>query len=259
MPKRLPQKVRDWYPKHGVQSDATEQPDGTWVLERVRDFTYTRDGSANETWRSKVSVDVSRVSRLYYLLEPFTEFSTVAHPYFIFEFDDGSALSCTIEGKRLNGAPYSGLKGMLDEYELGYVWITEKDCLTMPLTHGGKALYLYTLALSAEHARAVCREFLNDTHTLYERPEFYHTLFNNCTGRFAYILTRAGVRAPHDLSWYFPGWSDRYLKRLGIINGPLRTPVRDLVEHQDTVWHIIESADGGYFRSLARALSLSGT
>lgn len=252
-----PQKVRDWCPKHGVQSDATEHADGTWTIVAMRNFIYTKDGAAHEAWLSDVPVEVQKVVRLWYLVEPFTDSDAIAHPYFIFENNDGSTLCFTIEGKRLNGAPYSGFKGLTNEYELGYLWITETDCLTMPLTHGGKALYLYPLTLAAHEAQAVCTEFLKDTHLLFEHPEFYNTLTNNCTGRFAHTLRRVGIRAPHDLSWYLPGWSDRYFKRIGLI-GPevtLRAPARDLVARQDEVWPIIESSRENQFSRIFRLLS----
>lgn len=240
---KLPQKVRDWYPKHGAQSDATKNTDGSWTIGSVRDFTYTRDKHADEVWAKGVHVDVTSIVRAWLLLEPFTNSPFVAHPYYIFEYADGSTLCFTIEGKRLNGSGFSGLKGVLNEYELGYIWITEKDCLTMPLTHDAKALYLYPLTLSAERARALCVEFLKDTHTLFETPEFYHTLFNNCTGRFAESLGRVGVRAPRDISWYLPGYIDTYLKRIGLIaaNVQLRDPAKDLMNRQDEVWSLLES------------------
>jgi hypothetical protein len=239
---KKPQKVRDWYPKHGVQSDATEHPDGTWTIGAVRNFTYRRDGSAREEWVQHVLVRVPAIVRLWYLVEPFTNSDTIAHPYFIFEYQDAETICCTIEGKRPNGTPYSGLKGVLNEYELGYVWITDLDCLTMPLTHDAKALYLYPLTLSSKETQRVCHEFLRDTHQLYEHPEFYHTLCNNCTGRFAQILRRARIRAPWDLSWYLPGWSDRYLARLGLIDASLglRTPARNFVARSEEVWEIID-------------------
>lgn len=252
----MPQRVRDWYPKHGIQSDATKNADGSWTIESVRDFTYTRDGHRSEVWVKDVRVDVASIVRAWLLLEPFTNSRFVAHPYYIFELADGSTLCFTIEGKRLNGSGFSGLKGVMNEYELGYIWITEKDCLTMPLTHAAKALYLYPLTLSADMAQELCVEFLEDTHTLFQTPEFYNTLFNNCTGRFAESLGRAGARAPHDISWYLPGYIDTYLKRIGLIAAgtQLRDPVKDLMKRQDEVWPIIESRSEKPFQKIFQLL-----
>ncbi len=240
---REPQRERNWYPKYGTsQYDATVQSDGTYLVEGVRDFQYGRDGTAREQWMTRIPVDPARVVRTWYMLEPFTSWDAIAHPYFIFEFDSGSTLCFTIEGKRLNNTPYSGWKGMLRAYELGYIWITEHDCLTMPLTHGAQALYLYPMTLSPDESARLMRGFLDDTHQLFERPEFYHTILNNCTIRFAHTLERQNVRRmPLDLSWYLPGWSDYYLARLGLIDvpRPLRSSARDLVARKEKVWTML--------------------
>jgi hypothetical protein len=113
----------------------------------------------------------------------------------------------------------------------------------MPLAHGAKALFLYPLTLTPKESEGLCREFLRDTHTLFEKPEFYNTLTNNCTGRFAKTLRRIGHRAPYDKSWYFPGYSDSYLQRIGLIakDIPLRDPAKDLMRRQNAVWSLVES------------------
>lgn len=254
--KRLPQRVRNWLPKHGVQSDAHEVTPGVWSIGRVRDFTYARDGGASEVWLEDQVMNTHSIERAWLLLEPFTTWRAVAHPYFVFAHTDGTATCFTIEGKRLVGAPYSGLKGLMNEYELGYIWMTERDCLTMPLTHGAQALYLYPLTLSAESAQKLACEFLRATHALFEKPEFYNTLFNNCTGRFAHTLRRIGVRAPHDVSWYLPGYIDSYLQRMGLIVGS-RSNERDLVQRADEVWRIIESSQNSHaVQLMAKQLDL---
>lgn len=251
-----PQRVRDWYPKHGVQSDVT-RGDSVYTIQAVRNFTYAQNGAANEVWLKNVSADPLTAVRMWYLLEPFTNSPAIAHPYFVFEFEDGTTLCFTIEGKRLNNAPYSGLKGLMREYELGYVWITELDALTMPLTHEAKALYLYPLTFTQTEVQKILSQLLEDTHALFEKPEFYNTLFNNCTVRFARTLKRIGHRVPHDVSWYLPGYSDRYFKRLGIIapNTALRSPTFDLVARKKEVWEIIESNTEKYFQKIFTLIS----
>lgn len=242
--RKTPQRRRSWNQKYGPeQYDAVPNPDGTYTLGAVRDFTYSRNSESSETWIPSAVMRPNDVVRSWLLLEPFTSWDAIAHPYFIFEYSDGSTMCVTIEGKRLAGESYSGIKGIRNEYELGYVWMTERDALTMPLTHGAKALYLYPLTLSPDNSGKLMHGFLYDTHKLFETPEFYHTVFNNCTVHFARILRREQIhRAPFDVSWYLPGWIDRYLARLRLIDvpRPLRTPARDLVARQDEVWEIIE-------------------
>jgi hypothetical protein len=247
MASKTPQKTRAWYPKYGPhQFDAVRASDGTYTIGGVRNFVYRRDGSGTESWLTGVPVNTNDVVRTWYLLEPFTRFAAIAHPYFVFEMQDGSVLCFTIEGKRLSGEPYSALRGMLSAYELGYIWTTGLDCITMPLTRGALELYAYPLTLTPHESKETLRALLDGTHTLHETPEFYHTILNNCTIRFAHTIRAERIRPlPFDLSWYLPGWSDRYFMRTGLIapTGDYREARRahDLVRQADTVWGHIES------------------
>jgi hypothetical protein len=251
-----PQRVRNWYPKHGVQSDVTKNG-AAYTIQSVRNFVYDQNGSAREEWLRGVTVTPQNAVRLWYLLEPFTNSPAIAHPYFVFEFVDGTTLCFTIEGKWLNGTAYSAIKGFLREYELGYVWMTERDALTMPLTHAAKALYLYPLTFTATEVQNILHTLLNDTHALFETPEFYNTITNNCTIRFAQTLKRIGHRIPFDMSWFLPGYSDRYFKRLGIIapETELRSPAIDLVARKSEVWGDIESNSEKLFQKVFKLLT----
>jgi hypothetical protein len=135
---------------------------------------------------------------------------------------------------------------MLRAYELGYIWTTGLDCITMPLTHGALALYAYPLTLTPQESAEILRALLEGTHALYETPEFYHTILNNCTVRFAHAVRKDRIRPmPFDLSWYLPGWSDRYFMRIGLIEAQAgyqaEREARDLVRHADAVWGHIET------------------
>jgi hypothetical protein len=242
---RKPQFERRWYPKYGTQADTHLNVDGTVTIDKVRNFTYTRSGTETQEWVPKVRVNPKEIKKLWYLLEPFNGLEAVAHPYFIFEFNDGSTLCFTIEGKRPDGEPYSGLDGLLNEYELGYIWITMHDCITMPLTHNAEALYLYPLALSSDIAQGFFMEITRKSHELFEKPEFYNTLCNTCTTGMYQAFNRANPGMfPFDWSWIFPGYSDRFLLKRGIIVGKgdykqMRAQ-RNLMQKQDALWDLVD-------------------
>lgn len=215
---KTPSHSRDWLPKHGKQSNVVKNADGTYTIQSVRNFTYNREGAEHQEWIQNVQIDTKTVKRLWYMLEPFTNLEAVAHPYFIFECDDKHTQCFTIEGKRLRGKGYSGIKGLLKEYELGYIWMTEHDCIGMPLASGAKALNLYPLELPREVVQGVCEKLLTDTAELYRKPRFYNTLFHNCTTLFAETVNSVAPGAlPYDVSWHLPGYSDRYLMKIELI------------------------------------------
>jgi hypothetical protein len=252
---RKPQFEREWYPKYGTQADTDVHNDGTVTIQKVRNFTYTEDGRETPAWIPNIQIDPRELQRLWYVLEPFNHIEPIAHPYFIFEFKDGSTLCFTIEGKRPNQQPYSGLKGLLNEYELGYIWITEHDCITMPLAHNAEALYLYPLTLSPELVQRFFMELIHESHQLFEKPEFYNTLFNTCTTRMYQALNRAEPGLiPYDISWNFPGYSDRFLMKRGLIAREAPYNVmrkrRNLMLKQDELWELSSLPSGAFSQAV---------
>lgn len=246
---RNPSHSRDWLPKHGTQTDVSKNPDGAYVIHKVRNFTYSRDGAEHQEWVQNITVDPRRAKRLWYMLEPFTNLEAVAHPYFIFEFDDGRTQCFTIEGKRLRNQGYSGIKGLLNAYELGYIWMTEHDCIGMPLAQGAKALNLYPLKLPQEVVRTLLEKLLTDTANLFAKPRFYNTLFHNCTTLFAEAVNSVAPKTlPYDIAWHLPGYSDRYLMRIGLIKTDSSfqstREQHNILLEKDALWNIVTLPEG---------------
>jgi len=246
---KTPSHSRDWLPKHGEQTNVSKNQDNTYTIHRVRNFTYAQDGTERQEWIIGVNVNPKRVKRLWYMLEPFTNLEAVAHPYFIFEFEDGETHCFSIEGKRLRDRGYSGIRGLLNEYELGYIWMTEHDCISMPLAAGAKALHLYPLELTEEVVQALFEKLLTDTATLFTKPRFYNTLFHNCTTLFAEAVNCVSPRTlPYDISWHLPGYSDRYLMKVGLIKTNDRyqkTRERhNILLHKEKLWEALEYPEG---------------
>jgi hypothetical protein len=79
-------------------------------------------------------------------------------------------------------------------------------------------VYLYPLRVSAEKAAALFREMMDKVNRLAERPEFYHTLFNNCAGA---VLAHANKVADEPLpgGWriLLPGYSDEIVWSQGLV------------------------------------------
>lgn len=215
--------------KHGMQSDA-RIVNGIAHIDAARNFVYDGTGQRTNEWRPQ-RVVVGDIVRVWYVLEPFTNFAGIAHPYIIFETKNSEPIAFSIEGKRLHNEPYSGIKGMLNAYELGYVWMSVNDCLSMPLSVGCVALYLFELTLTPEESQKLFIALVEGTHALYQRPQFYNTVFANCTTVLCPILNKVRPgSAPWDISWHLPGYSDEYLIRRGLMVPKARSQV-DLKPH----------------------------
>jgi hypothetical protein len=79
---------------------------------------------------------------------------------------------------------------------------------------------MYPLAIDAEAAQRYFRRLVEKTNELAGRPRFYNTLTANCTNLLAEIANESRPGAvPYDISWNFPGSSDLFLIRIGLIRG----------------------------------------
>lgn len=75
---------------------------------------------------------MQRLERVWFVEEPFTiapfySFEGVAHTYFVFDFQDQQPVAVSVESRRERGEGYDSIHGLFNEYELMYIWGTERD------------------------------------------------------------------------------------------------------------------------------------
>jgi len=235
---KQPKEEGAWMPEQS--RTATAYADGTMItLYNVRDWTYNEEQVLSDTW-SDVTVDSTKITRTWFLIEPFSAIEAIGHTFLSFEFEDGTVLSFSVEAKREQGEEYSALKGQFREYELSYQWGTERDFVTRRLIYLDHPLRLYPLTLSQEDSQALFRSLAEETTALAEHPRFYNTLTANCTNVLAKIVnTHYPGTLPYDISWNLTGYADRYLMKEGLIemsgSQEHTQSLRDLTPHKETV------------------------
>src|SRR5262249_50577415 len=77
------------------------------------------------------------------------------------------------------------------------------------------SVYVYRLELSPAHQQRLLHRFIEKTTRLEKHPEFYNTLFHNCTNE----LTRE-IGFGWNIAFVITGKSVDYLYRRGLIQGP---------------------------------------
>lgn len=116
------------------------------------------------------------------------------------------------------GEAYSAIGGALRNYELMYVWSSERDILTRIAVGLEHTLFAYKLRLEPEQMRKIFEFFVRRTNDLAEHPRFYNTLHSNCTNELAKAVNEAFPNAlPWHRSWIFTGRSADWLFDLGFI------------------------------------------
>jgi hypothetical protein len=240
---RTPRNDRLWADEFARTATVSFVPDGPVVLKNVRDFRYGDHSIVTETWLADVRLDPAKITRAWFVLEPFGSWKAVGHTYLTFEFSDGRAFSFSIEARKEKDESYSAVLGALNQYELAYTWGTERDFLTRRILYLDHPVYMYPLTISAEQARAVFKALLVKTNELAAHPRFYNTLTANCTNLLAEIVN--GIKpgaVPWSYTWYLPGHSDRFLTGVGYLAVPgdfdtqrekynLSTRRRDILAH----------------------------
>ena len=109
---------------------ANAEFDGDYVtIKNIRDFNWRSTRDYDEKWIEK-KINLTEVSKLWFVLEYFDPRKRqMAHTILGFEFTDGSRICCSIEVRREKGEKYHPIRGFFRQYELIYVWATERDAI----------------------------------------------------------------------------------------------------------------------------------
>ena len=189
-------------------------------INNIRDFNWRTTRDYDEKWIDE-EYDLSKVDSIWLTLEYFDpRHRQMAHTILSFQFEDGRRLACSIEVRREQGEKYHPVKGLFREYELIYVWATERDvigvrsrCRKYSVTHLFKAV-----VLGPGNERRMLESYLNRTNDLANNPEWYNTITNTCTTNIVRHVNEVyPKRVPRAISILMPGLSPKMLERANLI------------------------------------------
>jgi hypothetical protein len=216
---KQPSNTRDW--EYGMDTLAGITIDASSVrVQHVRDFEWSADGPRSSNFVDR-RYDVDRLTQVWFVEEPFTlgplgGFEGVAHTYFVFDFSDQPPVAVSVEARRERGESFDALQGLLNEFELIYIWGTERDLTGSRAVREGNQLFMYPLVGSMTSARTLFLHLAEATRQLETGPRFYNTLTSNCTNELAKVAnTVKPGTVPPNVALVFPGFSDEVLYDLG--------------------------------------------
>ncbi len=193
------------------------------TLRNVRDIRYGPPGTPYRgVWETR-EYDLSKLKRVWFVVESFSQLEVVAHTLLSFEFDDGQYLAFSAEARLLDGEKYGIVRGLFNNFELQYTFGDERDFILRRTNYQDHDVYLYPLTLTPGEVRTMLRDILHEANVLYEKPRFYNSAFCNCTGLLGVHANRArpGAFAPWRPEQVMPGLSDRLLYGEGWIDTTL--------------------------------------
>lgn len=187
------------------------------TLHNVRNIHYDAPGTPYKgVWETR-EYDVSKLTRVWFVVESFSKLEVVAHTLLSFEFNDGQYLAFSAEARLLDGERYGIARGLFNNFELQYTFGDERDFILRRTNYQDHDVYLYPLTLTPAEVQTMLRDILHEANILYEKPRFYNSAFCNCTGLLG---VHANHARPGALAWWrpeqvMPGLSDRLLYRKG--------------------------------------------
>ena len=236
-----PSNDRSWV-NDNERLTTAEFDDGEVTIRIVRDFEWRSNRDFDKRWLD-MKINLNDVSKIWFVLEYFDPSRRqMAHTIMSFEMSDGTRLACSIEVRRERGERYHPVKGLFRQYELIYVWATERDvigvrtrCRKRSVTHLFEAV-----VLGPGNERRMLESYLKRTNKLSQSPEWYNTITNTCTTNIVRHVNEVYPgRVPRAVAVLLPGLSPKLLQRNNLvkIKGTIEETLRNsIIDERAKSW-----------------------
>lgn len=192
------------------------------TIYNIRNFTYASTTSFTPSYYDK-TFDVSRLVRVWYIVEPFSGIPGSAHTFLSFEFEGNEFVAISVEIRKEKGESYHPVSGLFNQYELMYVIADERDVVKLRSNYRKDLVFLYPIKTTKEKSQALFLDMLQRATALRDEPEFYNTITNTCTTNIVrHINTITPQKVPlFDLRILLPENSDLLAYELGLLDTTL--------------------------------------
>lgn len=215
-----PSNDRDWTTDQAILPYADINGDVVKIY-NVRNFTYASTTSYTPSYYD-ATFDLSKLRKVYFVVEPFSGYVGAAHTFLSFEFENDRFVSISVEIRKEKGESFSAVKGLLNQYELMYVIADERDVVKLRSNYRKDQVYVYPIKADITKARAVFLDMVERANELRDEPTFYNTLTSTCTTNIiSHVNTISPKRVPFDYRVLFPANSDKFAYELGLIDTEL--------------------------------------
>jgi hypothetical protein len=248
---RRPSNDRDWVDEQRVLPRAEITGDKV-VVRNVRNAQFFSYRDCIVEYYDK-TYDLSKLKSVDFVVIPFADNRAIAHTMLSFGFEGGDYVGVSVEVRLEKGESYSAAVGLFGQFELMYVVADERDLLPVRPEHRGVDVLLYPSTATPKQARALFLDIMQRVNQLYDQPEFYDTLRNNCTTNIVrHINAIAPDRVPYDYRVLLPGYADHLAYELGLIDRSL--PFEETRRRARVSEQILKYKDDPRFSERIRAL-----
>lgn len=225
---QAPSLYRDWEPLDSVLPIISWSGDVV-TIENIRNNTWETD-TKYTPWFLSGTYDIRDIEKVYYVITPFSDRDGPAHTMLTFTFSWWRHLAISAEIRKERWEAFDALWGLLNQYELHYVIATEEDIIKLRTNYRKNQVYMYPINTPQEKMQQLFHSLLMRADKLTKEPEFYNTLWNNCTTS---ILTHANALRKEKLDGgrytILPAHSDELVYAAGLID--TRLPLSEAREY----------------------------
>lgn len=216
-----PSSAGPWSVDHAVLPEARFQGDRV-TIRNVRNFRYRSASDFTPAYEDR-TLHLSQIESVWYVITPFsTDWRGPAHAFLSFGFADSQYVAISVEARRRLGQGYSMIAGLFRRFQIIYVIGDERDLVGLRSHVRGEETFVYPIRATREQVRTVFVSMLSRANALAENPEFYNTLFNNCTTNILrHVNEVADPRISYGPRILLPGYSDRVAHRRGLLDTDL--------------------------------------
>ena len=190
--------------------EARKLADGSYELRNVRDFHYRSERDFDDRYRTVV-VSPERISSIDAVFSHWDDLEGIAHSMLGLNFADGTTVVISLETRLPEGAVQNGLDGFYRRYELAMLAGTPEDLYGLRADHRGETLYIYRLKMKPETMRDTVVSIFARAEELRSNPEYYNSLFRNCTTGMRSMLPDSERLKKFDLRVMLNGLADKML------------------------------------------------
>lgn len=209
--------------------------DRLWQDEFRHQFTYQQDNDIitinhvrNFHWHKDAYIERWE-TRTYHLshLNSIDMISTtwgnddIAHIMVSFGFDDGAGntdrLVFSVETRKEVGEDFSTIGGFFRMYDLSIIAGDEKDLIYTRTNIRQEQVSVYPILYDKQKIKALFLIYLNEGQRLSQTPEFYNSLFSNCT-TVIYKMIQSIEKVPLDYRIIVSGRLADYLYEKRVID-----------------------------------------
>jgi hypothetical protein len=193
------------------------------LIHHVRDIQKTTDSHVDYY---NLAFSLNQLSNVWFGVELLGGSHLVAHTFLAFSIDRDHGreyFNISIEIRREQGETFSLPGGLYRNFELMYVFASERDILFRRAMEEDDLIMLFPIRATPEIVQRLFLDIAARANRLQSEPEFYHTLTNNCTNNIGAHVNRIAAHTlnPLDPRMLFPGLADTLLFGQGLLDSDL--------------------------------------